>query len=108
MFHSDASGIWNVGPDSTSLMTVMEMAERFSQLLENESLWKTNEISPKQFKETEVLSLDLQKIREELGWIPKLNKENAIQWTFEWYKGMFLNVSPFELTSNQITKYLSM
>ena len=108
MFHSDALGIWNVGPDSTSLMTVKDIAEKFSQLLENDNLWRTNEITPKQFQETEVLSLDSQKIREELGWTPKLNAEDSIQWTFAWYKGMLLKVSPFELTSNQITKYLSM
>ena len=108
MFYSDASGIWNVGPDSTSLMTVKEIADKFSQFLENDNLWRTNEIKLRQFKETEVLSLDSQKIREELGWIPKLNGENAIQWTFEWYKGLLSKISPFELTSNQITKYLSM
>lgn len=108
MFNSETSGIWNVGPDSTSLFTVREIAEKFAQLLENDSLWKTNEISPKQFKETEVLSLNSQKIREELGWIPKLDEEKAIEWTFQWYKGLFSKSSPFELTSNQINQYLSM
>lgn len=108
MFSSETLGIWNVGPDSTSLLTVREIAEKFAQLLGNDSLWKTDEISPREFKETEVLSLNSQKIREELGWIPKLDEEKAIEWTFQWYKGLFSKSSPFELTSNQINQYLSM
>lgn len=108
MFHSETSGIWNVGPDSTSTLTVREIADQFAQLLENDSLWLTNEISQKQFEETEVLSLNSQKIRGELGWIPKLDEEKAIEWTFQWYKGLFSKCSPFELTSNQINQYLSM
>jgi CDP-glucose 4,6-dehydratase len=108
MFYSDSAGIWNVGPDSNPLLTVREIADRFSQLFGNDTLWKTDEIAQSQFKETEVLSLDSRKIREELGWIPKLNEEDSMRWTFQWYKGMFSNANPAELTSIQIDQYLAM
>lgn len=108
MSHSNSSGIWNVGPEAGTFVTVREIADKFAQLLENNSLWKIDEAPQPQYKETEVLSLNSQKIRDELFWIPKLDRENAIRWTFEWYEGMFSNRNLAELTSNQIKQYLSM
>ena len=62
MFHSDYSGIWKVGPDSNSHLMVRKLVDGFSQLLGNDTLWKSYEIAQSQFKQTEVLSLNSEKI----------------------------------------------
>lgn len=106
MIESNLNGIWNVGPDSNILITVKEIADRFSRYMDNQSLWKEDDVPNLSFAETELLSLNSQKIRRELSWEPKLDVDDSVKWTGEWYKGVLSGTDPAKLTSDQISQYL--
>lgn len=53
--------------------------------------------------EAGLLMLDINKAREELNWQPKLNSQQAINWTIDWYK----NGNSYEFTLQQINNYMA-
>jgi CDP-glucose 4,6-dehydratase len=65
--------------------------------------WKNvhNENEP---HEAGLLKLDISKAQKELNWQPKLNSQQAIDWTINWYR----EENSFEYTLEQIKKYNSL
>ncbi|HWB93541.1 MAG TPA: CDP-glucose 4,6-dehydratase [Puia sp.] len=55
--------------------------------------------------EAGVLKLDVSRARKELGWIPRLDAREAIQWTIDWYRQKRTGRAAF--TFEQIKSYLS-
>ena len=62
--------------------------------------WKDTS-NPNQLHEAGLLKLDINKAIEELQWQPRLNSQEAIEWTMIWYK----QSNPFEYTIEQINNY---
>jgi len=63
--------------------------------------------SKNQPHEAGILKLDISKANELLNWYPKLNAENAISWTIDWYKQNDSNKQK-EFTFEQIKQYLAL
>ena len=61
----------------------------------------------KTFHESKLLSLNIEKARKELNWEPRLNLEETISFTVEWYKSYFLSEKTGDLSSNQIEQYIN-
>ena len=92
---------WNFGPNNQSNKNVNDFLKEF------ENCWKTeiniiNNKSP--YKETGRLILDSSKARKHLAWYEKLNFEQTISWTVDWYKKM----NSDNETENQVKKFLSL
>jgi CDP-glucose 4,6-dehydratase len=79
--HADA---YNFGPLPDDHLTVKSLLEI---ILQNWNGAKWNDISQTdQPHETKILKLDITNAKVQLGWTPKLNASEAIQWTMNWYK----------------------
>jgi len=98
---------WNFGPLADSNRTVKDVVEC---LIKN---WETTDTKVKiesdknQLKESDFLLLDSTKSRERLGWHDKLDFEETIRWTSEWYKAQSEGESAEALVLNQINKFLT-
>ncbi len=78
------SGAWNFGPNPESVITVKEVVEKVIKYY-GKGTWKDMS-NPAELHEAKLLNLDTSKARFFLGWRPKLNVDEAIQMTVEWYK----------------------
>lgn len=96
-------GGWNFGPDNNSIVPVRTIADiivekwgngDWNDLSENNALHEAN-----------LLSLDCTKAKAYLNWMPKLNIEDALALTVEWYKN-YINNNVYDLCVSQIEKYI--
>ena len=78
------SGAWNFGPDPESIIMVKEVVEKVIKYY-GKGTWK-DVSNPNEVHEAKLLNLDTSKARFILGWKPKLNVDEAIKMTAEWYK----------------------
>jgi len=99
------SDIWNIGPDSTSHVSVQWVQEQTASLFGKERNMRLD--SAPEFPETGFLALNSEKIRTELGWSNKYNLETSISETVSWHLKVQGGEAPKEVSINQIQKFLS-
>ena len=94
---------WNFGPNNSNSKRVIQVARKII------SLWEIDKkiiISKKnKFKESKLLMLSNRKAKKELNWHPRLNFEETIKLTVDWYKSFFLNRNLEVTTAEQIEYY---
>jgi CDP-glucose 4,6-dehydratase len=101
---------FNIGPELESCRPVVELAHLAAKT------WGTNpqiklEIQKDQngknieYKETNFLALNCNLIKELFNWKPKLNFQDSVAWTFEWYKQFLNGESAKVLCQNQILNF---
>lgn len=78
---------WNFGPDSSQVVTVGAMAERFCAAWGESAAWTTGGAPPGP-KEAALLLIDPSKARQRLGWSPRFEVGQALDHTARWYKAM--------------------
>jgi CDP-glucose 4,6-dehydratase len=98
------SKAYNFGPQANDHVTVRQLVETATRLWGNGS-WKDTSDS-KQPHEAGLLRLDIHLAMKELGWMPKLNTVQAIEWTMAWYKKPLEEQADF--TFRQIKEYFSL
>lgn len=99
--HSNA---WNFGPEGSSILAVQEIVELVLENWESGSWVKFDE--NKKPHEAELLSLDISKVRSELGWRPCLNIRDAVRHTISWYKLSKEHKSISNFCKNQVMTYM--
>jgi CDP-glucose 4,6-dehydratase len=67
-----------------------------------------SEIDSVKYKESNFLSLDINKSKSNLNWNPKWNSQIAIEKTIEWYLGFYQNINIEQLMQNDISSYLNL
>lgn len=94
---------WNFGPRSESITSVWEVATR---VIENYGSGELKDLSdPKALHEAKLLMLDISKARFQLGWEPRMNIDQCIELTVDWYKKYCL-MEAYTLCINQIDKFI--
>lgn len=78
------STAFNFGPELSDEKTVEELTKIFLSVFQKEDAYKKADKEPV-LHEAKLLTLDSSKAKEMLQWAPKLNAEQAIQWTAAWY-----------------------
>jgi CDP-glucose 4,6-dehydratase len=73
---------WNFGPDPAGFATVREVADRVVALWGDGAAWRQDAKSHP--PEEQLLTLDATKAMSRLGWQPKLNLAQSIEWTVDW------------------------
>lgn len=95
------SGAYNFGPLPTDHVPVQTLVETAI------SCWGSGEwingYDAGQPHEAGLLQLSIEKAMKVLGWQPKLNSREAIEWTIDWYKRSPQTV--YDFTLQQINKY---
>jgi CDP-glucose 4,6-dehydratase len=94
---------WNFGPRLESVATVWDVA---SKVIENYRKGDLKDLSdPNTLHEASLLMLDISKAKFQLEWEPKMNIDQCVALTTEWYKNYEL-ASVYDLCVEQIKKYL--
>ena len=95
------SDAYNFGPFENDHLAVSELVKK---AIKNwgSGTWKdiSNSEEP---HEAGLLKLDINKAINELNWQPKMNSQQAIEWTIRWYKEPFEN--QFNYTMQQLNKF---
>jgi len=97
------SGPWNFGPDPDSIITVKEVVEKVLKYYGKGNWVKTNDNG--KLHESTLLNLDTNKARYLLGWKPKLNIDEAVKMTIEWYKN-YHDKNIKKIINDQIERFM--
>lgn len=75
---------WNLGPKTESIATVWDIA---SKVVQNYGKGELKDLSDANaLHEAKLLMLDISKAKFELGWEPRMNIDQTIELTIDWYK----------------------
>jgi CDP-glucose 4,6-dehydratase len=95
-------GAWNFGPTAHDFATVRDLVERCGQAgLRAEVSYGAGD-NP---AETKFLTLDSSKARSALGWDPRLDLDEALVWTADWYLAAARGEAMIDWTRRQIAEY---
>jgi CDP-glucose 4,6-dehydratase len=75
---------WNFGSNTSDLRPVSWILEKIGELWGPGVQWESDRSG--ELHEAQFLSLDCSKAKMRLGWEPKLDLEQALNWTVSWYK----------------------
>jgi CDP-glucose 4,6-dehydratase len=95
------SGAYNFGPLSGDHVPVQQLVETAIQCW-GSGEW-INGYDASQPHEAHLLQLSIEKAKKILGWQPKLNSKQAIEWTIDWYKQS--PAEAYNFTLRQINNY---
>jgi len=96
---------WNFGPDNENFVTVEEIVNKGINILGSGSYEVKSNTN---FHESTLLKLDISKARSLLGWKPKFNLEQTLDYTFGWYRNFYKKtVPPITFTENQIKQFFN-
>jgi CDP-glucose 4,6-dehydratase len=93
---------WNLGPHTLDVLTVKDVVEKAISVF-GRGVYCTPPQTG-QPHEANLLQLDISKAQKQLGWQPKLNSAEAIEWTMQWYKKVH-KTPAINLTFYQINQY---
>lgn len=98
-------GAWNFGPDESQVRTVADVSEIAGSVWGVQDKWvHDSAVHP---HEANLLLLNSNKARTELGWKDKLNFEEGVTWTMNWYKNVHAGKNPLEETLKNIRDFES-
>lgn len=105
LLEGNATGPWNFGPEIKQIRSVADLSEIASEAWGVNHIWELD--STEQFFESSVLLLNSNKARASLGWHDKLNFEESVRLTINWYKNVNMGESPLEETLKNIRAFES-
>jgi CDP-glucose 4,6-dehydratase len=94
---------WNFGPSHDDALPVADLLTRIAKLWGGGLRWESDD-GPHPH-EAQLLHLDSSKARRALGWRPRLNLDEAIAWTVDWYKASQRGADMQAFTLDQISRY---
>ncbi len=97
------TGGWNFGPSDEDSKSVGWILDEIKRIWNEPVNWQIT--GGKQPHEACLLKLDSAKAKSELGWLPKLTLDEAVNLTAEWYHGFMDKKDLAELTKRQILFY---
>lgn len=93
---------WNFGPKLESITPVWDVAQK---VVRNYGKGELTDISgPEALHEANLLMLDISKAKFRLDWEPKMNIDECVALTVDWYK-RYRTMPVYELCVEQINKY---
>ena len=98
------SEAWNFGPNGEN-KSVSWIIDKISELYGKKCIISLE--NSQNLHETKSLKLDCTKAKEQLGWSPKTNLAQAIQFTVDWYKQYVKNENMRKVTEKQIDDFIS-
>ena len=102
---SHSGGVWNIGPKLGQRKSVEEVCKMFQEFFLVEDLFRP---VPALLPETLSLELNSEKAMKQLGWNPTLDIDQALVWTFNWYRQKLKSQNLIEFTHAQLSEYLAL
>lgn len=94
---------WNFGPSAESISTVWEVASRVVDDYGSGSLRDLS--APNALHEAKLLMLDISKAKFRLGWEPRMDIDQTVALTVDWYR-RYTSEPVYTLCTSQIQEYL--
>ena len=95
---------WNFGPDENDAKPVEWLADKVCELWGPNAKWSLDGTAD-QPHEAKLLRLNTDKARERLGWRPRLELGQALEWTIDWYRAHERGDDVYALTRSQIEAF---
>jgi CDP-glucose 4,6-dehydratase len=95
---------WNFGPPADDSRSVKSIAERLVSLWGDGAVYTTS--PDHSLHESHLLRLDSSRAIQRLGWRTRLDTNEAISITVEWYKRVSRGDNPLDITREQIAWYM--
>jgi CDP-glucose 4,6-dehydratase len=96
-------GSYNIGPNEEGCVTTSRIADIFCNEWQNIK-W-INESETNSCHEANFLKLDCSKIKNTVGWYPKMTIEEAVKMTVEWAKAYYNRENIINVSEKQISTY---
>ena len=94
---------WNFGPRAESISTVWDVA---TEVVNNYGSGELRDLSdPHALHEAKLLMLDISKAKFRLGWEPKMNIEQTVELTVDWYK-RYREEEVYDVCVEQIVNFI--
>jgi CDP-glucose 4,6-dehydratase len=93
----------NFGPDAASFCRVREVVEAFSARFEGRPGWERDASS--HAPEAQALTLGSSRAARTLGWRPRLELQDALAWTADWYRAQAAKEDMVRFSEAQIARY---
>lgn len=95
---------WNFGPHAESIATVWDVA---TKVIENYESGELRDLSdPNALHEAKLLMLDISKAKFQLGWEPRMNIDQTVALTVDWYN-RYEDEEVMEICLDQIDKFVN-
>jgi CDP-glucose 4,6-dehydratase len=94
----------NFGPDPEEACTVAQLVDRLTEGFGGRPGWVKDGDAPP-VPETAALRLDASLAHATLGWSPRLDVDECLRWTVDWYVAHAAGGDAFELTLGQIAAF---
>ena len=101
---SEFAEAWNFGPADSDARPVAWLADRVCDLWGTSASW-SNTADEDQPHEAGFLRLNCDKAKSRLEWRPRMNLEQALAWTVDWYRSYQKGDDVRTLTEKQISNY---
>jgi CDP-glucose 4,6-dehydratase len=98
-------GPWNFGPALEDARPVSFITERLTELWPGDLRWQVDPAPHPH--EAQFLALDSTKAREQLGWTPAWDLDEALRRTVEWYVALDAGADMRDVTLRQAGAYLA-
>lgn len=96
---------WNFGPDESQARSVEAVAREAVKHWGHDASWSAAAGSNPH--ETTVLRLDAAKAQDRLDWRPRLEFDQTLAWTIDWYRRWGAGANASDLCREQIERYLA-
>lgn len=103
LISGSGEGVWNFGPDEKQVRTVGDVCNIAAAAWGVQNKWEQD--SSEHPYEASLLLLNSDKARTKLGWYDKLNFEESVSWTMNWYKNVQSGNDPLEETLRNIREF---
>lgn len=97
-----AAQAWNFGPDTNATRTVADVLDAIVRAYGSGRWRDTGEPGP---HETDSLTLDSSRARDQLAWSPRWTFEHTIASTVEWYRAFYAGGDAEQLCVRQLAEY---
>ena len=99
------AGYYNVGPDDRDCVTTGALADLFCEAWGEKIKWVNQyDGGP---HEANFLKLDCSKIKKVFGWQPRMDIQQAVNWTVQWSKAYFDGQGILEVMDKQIKEFFA-
>lgn len=100
---ADTPRTLNFGPPPGDVATVADVADAMLDAMHTKSHWILD--GGDQPEEAQHLTLDPTLAKRSLGWRPRLDARQAVQWTADWYRAVAAGTPARTVTLDQIARY---
>jgi CDP-glucose 4,6-dehydratase len=101
--NADVPPALNFGPPADDMLTVAEVADTMLVAMNSAQRWV--KVAGPQPEEAQFLTIDPALAMGSIGWRPRLDAVEALQWTAEWYRAVSNGADPRKTAVRQIHRY---